>query len=233
MNPLILGTLNEDDAGMLLLSRLESLEEKPFEEVGMATLNAGCIRHHKQHRPSPKSFTLLTKLLREKELENQLLIGPMGIAYARCSKAPEDEATPYGVELCANQELALVYYGLLDNPAEVRDSLLELGYPYLKTDGELIHNLINHYLTIEDIAPIDAITLALARLNGYFAIMVLSAEPDLLIVARKGCPLAFSLHDDAYYLSSEPEVLTRFSKKVIQLEEGTPAVLLCTGQIEM
>jgi len=84
MSHLILGTLNDEDAGMLLLSRLEKLEQKqgPFEEVGIATLNAGRIRHDKQQ----KNW--------RKELENQPLLGPMGIAYAR-SKASQDETTPY------------------------------------------------------------------------------------------------------------------------------------------
>ncbi len=148
----------------------------------------------------------------------------MGIAYAR-SKASQDETTPYGVELCANQELALVYQGLLDNPSEVRENLLQLGYPYLKTDGELVHNLINRYLLIKSIEPLEALSIALTRLNGRFTIMVLSAEPDLLIVARKGCSLAFSLHEEAYYFCSDPQVLASLSKKIIQLEEGTPAVL--------
>jgi len=214
MSHLILGTLNDEDAGMLLLSRLSKLEKKqgPFEEVGMATLNAGRIKHDKQQQNW------------RKELENQPLLGPMGIAYAR-SKTPQDETTPYGVELCANQELAIVYHGILDNPSEVRENLLQLGYPYLKTDAELVHNSINRYLLIKGIEPLEAITMALPRLNGRFAIMVLSAEPDLLIVARRGRPLALSLHEEAYYFSSDPQVLASFSKKVIQLEEGTPAVL--------
>jgi len=46
MNNPIFGILNEQDSGMLLLSKLEGLERKqgPFEEVGIATLKAGRIR---------------------------------------------------------------------------------------------------------------------------------------------------------------------------------------------
>ena len=214
MNNPIFGILNEQDSGMLLLSKLEGLERKqgPFEEVGIATLKAGRIRHQNQQQNWLN------------ELQNQPLFGPIGIAYAR-SKSPQDEARHYRVELCANQELALVYRGILDNPGEIGEGLLEMGYPYLQTDGELVHNLISRYLLITGIEPLEAITIALARLKGRFAIMALVAEADYLIVARRGCSLAFSLHEEAYYFSSDPQALSTFSKKVIQLEEGSPAVL--------
>jgi esterase/lipase len=43
MTDLILGILNEEDAGSLLLSSLQSLEENTYESIGMATLNLGGI----------------------------------------------------------------------------------------------------------------------------------------------------------------------------------------------
>jgi len=119
----------------------------------------------------------------------------------------------------------LVFRGLLDNPFEVREGLLESGYPYLQTDGSLVYNSINRYLSIEGIEPLEAIKIALPRLNGRFAIMALVAQGNLLIAARRGCELALSLHEEGYYFSSEAQVLSTFSKNVIQLEEGTPAVL--------
>jgi len=208
----IFGILNDQDASIILLERLQGLERKqgPFEEVGIATLMAGQIKHH-HARENWLS-----------ELQNQPLFGQMSIAYT-CSQSPEEGATDS--TLCANDALAIVYQGLLDNPSEIRNTLLELGYSYSKTEAELVLNLVNRYLLIESISPSEAMKLALARLNGRFSIMALFAKADLFMVARRGSPLAFSVDDNTLYFSSDTQALTSFSKKIIELEEGTPAIL--------
>jgi hypothetical protein len=78
---------------------------------------------------------------------------------------------------------------LLENPGEVRETLVQLGYLYLNTDAQQVLYLLKRYLTIEGISPLDALNIVLARLIGSFVIFVLNATPDMWLVARKGCPL--------------------------------------------
>ena len=113
---------------------------------------------------------------------------------------------------------------------QVSNTLLELGYAYPKTEAELVLNLVNRYLLIESISPSEAMKLALARLKGRFSIMALFAKAELFMVARRGSPLAFSVHDNTLYFSSDTQALTSFSKKIIELEEGNTAILRSVKQ---
>ncbi len=102
----IFGIVNDQDASIILLERLQGLERKqgPFEKVGMATVMAGQIKHHHTRQNNWLS-----------ELQNQPLFGQMSIAYT-CSQSPEEGATDS--RLCVNDALAVVYQGRLDNPSE-------------------------------------------------------------------------------------------------------------------
>ncbi len=213
----IFGIVNDIDASIILLERLQDLERKqgPFDEVGMATVMAGQIKHHHA---------------RENwlgDLQNKPLFGQISIAYTS-SQSPEEGATES--TLCANDDLAVVFQGILDNPSEIRNALLELGYSYPKTEAEHVLNLLSRYLYVADISPSEAMTLALTRLKGRFSIMALFAKADLFMVARRGSTLAFSVHDNTLYFSSNTQALTTFSKKIIELEEGTPAILRSVKQ---
>jgi glutamine---fructose-6-phosphate transaminase (isomerizing) len=66
----------------------------------------------------------------------------------------------------------------------------------------------------------------MVRLRGRFATIALFAnQKDLLIAARRGSPLAIGVSDDNLIVGSDTEALGILSHQVIQLSEGSPAVL--------
>jgi glucosamine 6-phosphate synthetase-like amidotransferase/phosphosugar isomerase protein len=72
-----------------------------------------------------------------------------------------------------------------------------------QTEGEIFFTNLNRYLEIDGISPLDALTLTIKRLQSYFAVMVLFAKEDLLMVARRGHQLAIGVGENVTYFSSD------------------------------
>ena len=218
MRQCIFGAWNQTDVTKTLLQGLQHLEAETgdFKEVGIATLMEGCIQS--QNAPSLHNLP--------NQLQTQPLSGHFGIAYTSL-KNPNEVEKYDATYLCANERVAIVYNGLIDNFREIWKEWLELGYPFKnQTDGEIVLRLLNRYYSeIDGISPSEALTLTIARLQGNFSVIALFAEQKLLMVARRGCQLAIGVDENAYYFSSDIQVLTRLSRRVIQLEEGKPTVL--------
>ncbi len=76
----------------------------------------------------------------------------------------------------------------------------------------------------------EAARATLARLQGAFALAFLfQDEPDLLIAARKGSPLAVGHGDKEMYLGSDAVALAPFTDRITYLEDGDHAVLTRAG----
>ena len=80
------------------------------------------------------------------------------------------------------------------------------------------------------LSPVDAVTAALPRLRGAFALAFLFAgEENLLIGARRGSPLAIGFGDDAMFVGSDAIALAPFTDTVSYLEDGDCAILNRAG----
>ncbi|HEY4862787.1 MAG TPA: glutamine--fructose-6-phosphate transaminase (isomerizing), partial [Xanthobacteraceae bacterium] len=74
--------------------------------------------------------------------------------------------------------------------------------------------------------PVEAVTAALPRLKGAFALAFLfDGEENLLVGTRKGSPLAVGYGKDEMYLGSDAIALAPFTDTISYLEEGDLAVL--------
>jgi glucosamine--fructose-6-phosphate aminotransferase (isomerizing) len=225
MRQCILGAWNETDVTPTLLQGLQHLEREygDFEKVGIATLMEGRIQHQNTH-----DLQNLQHLL-----QKQPLSGHFGMVYT-CPKSPKDVEKHYTAHLCANERIAVVYNGAIETLRETSDEWSKLGHPFKnQTDGDFVLRLIDHYLEIGGISPLDALTLTLTRLQGEFAVLALFAEEDLLIVARRDCQLAIGVDENVTCFGSDTKVLTSLCRRVMQLEEGGPTVLRSVKGIEV
>ena len=98
-----------------------------------------------------------------------------------------------------------------------------------ETDREVVAHLITAYLNTGD-SPRDATAKALKRLRAAFSLGILfSGEADLMIVARRGTPLAIGVGDGEMFLGSDALALAQLTKKIIYLEDGDWAVITSSG----
>ena len=211
----IVGILGRQPAAVLLLDALNRLEYRGYDSAGIATLVNGGIE---RRRAEGKLVNL------ERALEQEPLPGVVGIGHTRWAThgAPtRDNAHPHQAG-----GVAVVHNGIIENFQVLRDELIARGHRFeTETDTEVIPQLVSHYLD-QGIGPAAAAAAALKRLDGAFALAILFAgHDDLLIGARRGSPLAVGYGDGEMYLGSDALALAPLTNRIQYLEEGDWAVL--------
>jgi glucosamine--fructose-6-phosphate aminotransferase (isomerizing) len=78
--------------------------------------------------------------------------------------------------------------------------------------------------------PAEAVAATLPRLEGAFALAFLfKNEPDLMIVARHGSPLAIGWGEDEMFIGSDAIALSPMTQQITYLDEGDWAVVTRSG----
>ncbi len=207
----IIGVLGHGEATPAILEGLKRLEYRGYDSAGVACVNDGAL----VRRRAAGKLSALTALL-----DKQPLAGAAGIGHTRWAThgAPTDEnAHPHVTE-----RLALIHNGIIENFAELREELVEHGCAFAsQTDSEVCAQLITHYLESENLAPREAFSKALKRLRGAFALAaIFEGEDDLILVARRGSPLAIGRGDGEMFIGSDAFALAPFTNRITYLEDG-------------
>ncbi|MES1201250.1 MAG: glutamine--fructose-6-phosphate transaminase (isomerizing) [Pseudomonadota bacterium] len=206
----IIGILGGEPAAPLMVEALKRLEYRGYDSAGVATLENGKIV---RRRAAGKIRNLEADLLKAP------LAGVSGIGHTRWAThgAPtESNAHPH-----ATEKVAIVHNGIIENFRALRAELAAKGHKFeSETDSETIAHLIDDFVG-QGLSPADATARAVAKLDGAFAIAVLFAgENDVLVGARKGSPLVVGVGDGENYLGSDAIAVSPFTNRVIYLEEG-------------
>ena len=121
--------------------------------------------------------------------------------------------------------VAVVHNGIVENYRELKDELLAAGHRFTsETDTEILAHLIESQRNGDGLH--NAVRRALARVQGTFALAVLSVDdPDTLIAARQGSPLIVGEGDGERLLASDIPALLPFTRDQVVLGDGEVAVL--------
>ena len=206
----IVGIVGAGDVTPLLLEGLARLEYRGYDSAGIATL---VDRRIVRRRAEGKLENL------RRHLETAPLGGRIGIGHTRWAThgmPTEANAHPH-----ATDKVAVVHNGIIENFQELRAELEAAGRTFeSQTDTEAVAHLITHFLE-QGLAPAQATAAALKRLEGAFALAILFAgEDELLIGARRGSPLAVGYGEGEMYLGSDALALAPLTQKITYLEEG-------------
>lgn len=122
--------------------------------------------------------------------------------------------------------VAVAHNGIIENFRELRRELAEIGFAFeTETDTEAIALLLTHYVGT-GVAPREAVSRTLTRLEGAFAIVILFAgHRDFLICARRGSPLAIGYGDGEMFIGSDAIALAPLTRKICYLDEGDWALV--------
>jgi glutamine---fructose-6-phosphate transaminase (isomerizing) len=125
--------------------------------------------------------------------------------------------------------IAVVHNGIVENYRELKDELTAAGHRFAsETDTEVLAHLVESERNSDGLAR--AVRRALRRVEGTFALAVLSADdPDLLIAARHGSPLIVGEGDGEQLLASDIPALLPFTRDQLVLDDGEVAVLTRGG----
>ncbi len=217
----IIGIIGKADAAPLLLDGLKRLEYRGYDSAGIATLVDGGIE---RRRAEGKIANL------EKLIAGQPLPGTIGIGHTRWAthgSPTETNAHPH-----ADDRVVLVHNGIIENFQELRQELGADGHTFeTETDTEAVVHLISSYLK-DGKSPAEAVSAALKRLEGAFALAILFAgHGGLMIAARRGSPLAIGYGDGEMYIGSDALALAPLTQQICYLEEGDWAEITADGAV--
>ncbi len=197
------------------MDALKRLEYRGYDSAGIATLEHG---HLERRRAGGKLVNL------EARLKAEPLSGSAGIGHTRWAThgAPtESNAHPH-----ATDRVAIVHNGIIENFQALKREIKAAGRTLASdTDTEVVAHLITMALD-RGLKPVEAMAETLKRLEGAFALAVLFAgEDDLLVAARRGSPLAVGHGDGEMFLGSDAIALAPFTQSITYLEDGDWAVV--------
>jgi glucosamine--fructose-6-phosphate aminotransferase (isomerizing) len=215
----IVGILGSKPVASDLVDALRRLEYRGYDSAGVATIEQGKLD---RRRAEGKLRNL------EQRLSNQPLQGHTGIGHTRWAthgKPVERNAHPH-----MNDKVAVVHNGIIENFQELKKELTAKGYKFqTETDTETVLHLVTDYLS-QGLSPRDAAHKALQRLHGAFALgLIFAGDEDLMVGARQGPPLAIGHGTGEMYLGSDAIALAPFTDQVTYLEDGDWCVLTRKG----
>ncbi len=215
----IIGIIGKKQVAPLLLDGLKRLEYRGYDSAGIATVVNGAI----DRRRAEGKLVNLASLLKREPMEGRIGIGHT--RWATHGVPSEANAHPH-----ASDRVAVVHNGIIENFQELREELRELGHDFAsETDTEVVVHLLSEYLG-RQMTPQEAMAKALKRLQGAFALaIVFAGRDDLMMAARRGSPLAVGYGEGEMYLGSDALALAPLTRRICYLEEGDWAEISPTG----
>jgi len=215
----IVGILGTKPVATDLVDALRRLEYRGYDSAGIATVENG---HLERRRAEGKLRNLESRLLREP------LSGRVGIGHTRWAthgRPVERNAHPH-----MSQKVSVVHNGIIENFRELKAMLTAKGHKFeTDTDTEAAVHLITDEMQSGK-SPIEAVRAALGKLKGAFALgIIFAGEDDLMIAARQGSPLAIGHGRGEMYLGSDAIALAPFTDAITYLDEGDWAVMHRSG----
>ena len=206
----IVGFIGSRPAVPFLMEGLRRLEYRGYDSAGVAALTNGAIG---RRRAVGKVANL------QELLDREPLAGTVGIGHTRWAThgvPSEANAHPH-----ANDRVALVHNGIIENHQQLRAELEAKGHTFTsQTDSEVITHLVADLLNLQ-LSPQAAVAAALKRLEGIFAVVIIFAgRHDLMIGARRGSPLAVGIGGGEMYLGSDALALAHLTNSIVYLDEG-------------
>jgi glucosamine--fructose-6-phosphate aminotransferase (isomerizing) len=225
----IVGYVGPKSVVPIIVEGLRRLEYRGYDSAGIAVGAAGMEKLAILRAPGK---------LRNMEdaLRTHPLAGSYGIGHTRWAthgRPTEENAHPH--RDCTGR-VVVVHNGIVENYLELKRELTERGHRFVtETDTEIIAHLIEevqreaeqngHRLTLE-----AAVRRAVKRLNGAFALGVLSSEePDKIVAARMGPPVVIGVGEGEAFIASDVPGILHHTRDIYFLNDGDMAVLTRAG----
>ena len=216
----IVGYVGPKRAAPILLDGLRRLEYRGYDSAGVALVDGGTIRVHKE----------VGKVAMVQAEVPADAPGHTGIAHTRWAthgSVTQANAHPH---TDMQMGIAVVHNGIIDNDAALRVRLAAEGVEFCsETDTEVLPHLIRHHYKGD---PTQAVIDALKEVRGTYGVVVAFADhPGVMVAARLGSPLVIGLGEDENFIASDPHALVRYTRRVIYLEDHELATITADGVV--
>ena len=210
----IVGITSNKEVTSSIINSLKKLEYRGYDSAGIATLNEG---HINEIKCEGRVDAL------EKNLSKNNLQGTVGIGHVRWATHGKPSSVNAHPHSSAN--VSVVHNGIIENSTILKKLLIKRGHKFKsQTDTEVIVHLITEYLKRNDLKK--SILKMLKKLHGSFALgIIFKDQPDLIVGARRGSPLAVGYGPNENYLGSDSYALKSMTNKISYLNDGEFCIL--------
>ena len=205
----IIGITSTKNVSISILNSLRKLEYRGYDSAGIATLENGNIKEVK----CEGRVDVL-----ESNLSKQKIDGNIGIGHVRW--ATHGVPSAVNAHPHSSDKVSVVHNGIIENSTILKKLLIKKGYVFKsQTDTEVIVYLITEYLKKNDLK--NSMIKMLERVHGSFALgIIFQDQPDLIVGARRGSPLAVGYGPNENYLGSDSYALKSMTNKVTYLDDS-------------
>ncbi len=210
----IVGITSSKEVTPRIISSLKKLEYRGYDSAGLATLSNGNINEVK----CEGRVDALEKNIIQTKISGSIGIGH--VRWATHGKPSSINAHPH-----SSEDVSVVHNGIIENSTILKKLLENKGYKFKsQTDTEVIVHLVTDYLKKNNLK--STIMKVLKKLHGSFALgIIFKDQPDLIVGARRGSPLAVGYGPNEHYLGSDSYALKSMTNKISYLNDGEFCIL--------
>src|SRR6218665_1194495 len=215
----IVGYIGFREAYPIVIKGLKRLEYRGYDSAGIMLCEDGNLKIAKTKGKVSD--------LEEKSKEIASSKATIGMGHTRWAThgVPNDINSHPHVSNSGN--IAIIHNGIIENYEPLKKELLKRGYTFTSdTDTEVLVNLIEDVKKKENIKLGKAVQIALNQVVGAYAICVFDKEnPDEIIVARLGSPIAIGVGENEFFVASDASPFIEYTSNAIYLEDEEMAIV--------
>ena len=194
----------------LLMAGLQKLEYRGYDSAGFSLVENGGMRTVRAVGP--------LKNLRER-INGAGSDAVSGIAHTRWAthgRVTEANCHPHDD---TSGRVHVVMNGIVENWADLKRRLIDEGAEFTSdTDTEVVAHLVaSHY----EGDVVEAVRRAYNELRGHYSLVIMHAdEPDVIVGARKECPLVVGVGEGESFIASAIPAFMAETRRVQMIENG-------------
>lgn len=215
----IVGYIGHREAYPIIIKGLKRLEYRGYDSAGIMLYDGADLNISKTKGKVSD--------LEERSVKEQVTQGTVGIGHTRWATHGVPNDVNSHPHLSNSGNLAIIHNGIIENYEPLKKELLKRGYTFTSdTDTEVLVNLIEDVQKKDNLKLGKAVQVALNQVVGAYAICVFDKQnPDEIIVARLGSPLAIGIGEEEFFIASDATPFIEYTSNAIYLEDEEMAIV--------
>ncbi len=212
----------ETKIGKSIIESLTKLEYRGYDSVGIASIFDNKVLITKDQG----KISEVTERIDINKIKGKIAIGHT--RWATHGPPTKENAHPH---IDCGGEISVIHNGIIENFQVLKEELLNQGHSFQsETDTEIIPHMIEQLVKKEDISLKEAIIQVVRRLEGTFAICVVSSlEPDKIFCAKRDSPLVIGINSNRMFCASDIPAFLDKTRKVVLLHDNEFVTLSSEG----
>lgn len=208
----------------LLYRGLRKLEYRGYDSAGLSVMSGGQIRVIR----AVGNLDSLEKELAGNSFPRDAHSGLGHTRWATHGKPSADNAHPHSD--CTG-DISIVLNGIIENYQTLRRQLQEAGHTFSsETDAEVVAHLIEKHYQGD---LVEALRRTIAEIEGHYAICAIhAAHPDLVVGARRECPLMIGVGEGETFVASAIPAFLSETRDVMVVEDDE-MIVVRPGSVEI